>query len=154
MDNNSDKQMKKRTVSILILLAGVIVIAILTFPFPDIDIKLLGIGRHRYFLFHSAILPLTAARIFRPLSRSGALRLLLLVLLMGFLTGVGIHLVTDIFQYKAVIFPFIGSLVDGTSADDRIWTAVNAILCFASAGTLGYRRFRQQSELDNYKHLH
>ena len=152
MDDNIDKQMKKRTVSILSLLVGVVVIAILTFPFPDLDIKLLGIGRHRYFLFHSAILPLAAVRIFRPLNRSGVLRFLLLVLLMGFLTGVGVHLVTDIFQYKAVIFPFIGSLVDGTSADDRIWTAVNAILCFASAGTLGYRRFGRQSEReDHYK---
>ena len=38
----------------------------------------------------------------------------------GYLVGVGVHLVTDLFQTKTVMFPFIGSLVDGTSVDDRL----------------------------------
>lgn len=44
--------------------------------------------------------------------------------------GVGVHLMIDVFQPKAVIFPFIGSLVSGTLVDDNIWLIGNSLWAF------------------------
>lgn len=44
--------------------------------------------------------------------------------------GVGVHLMIDVFQPKAVIFPFIGSLVNGTLVDDNIWLMGNSLWAF------------------------
>jgi hypothetical protein len=110
--------------------------------FPDLDISLLGIGYHRFFLFHSA-LGLVGLRYFyrqwlekqmepdRWANRvkrkiSGAL-------LGGFAVGVGVHLAIDVFQPKAVVFPFFGSLVDGTLVDDDIWLIANSLWAFKIA---------------------
>ncbi len=95
--------------------------SLLGYGIPDLDIRLLGIGYHRYFLFHSAFLPILLA-IYTP----KALR----TLAAGIALGLGCHLFTDLFQYKAVIFPFIGSLVKGTSLDDRLWEGANAAACW------------------------
>lgn len=109
------------------------------FSAPDLDISLLGIGYHRYFLFHSAI-GLAVLRYFYrqwlqgqqcpagPLGRAankaaGAA-------LAGLSMGVGLHLMIDVFQPKAVIFPFFGSLVDGTLVDDNIWLMGNSLWAF------------------------
>jgi hypothetical protein len=40
---------------------------------------------------------------------------------------VGCHLLLDVFQPKAVIFPFFGSLVEGTLVDDNLWLLGNAL---------------------------
>ena len=109
------------------------------FSFPDKDISLLGIGHHRYFLFHSAI-GLVALRHFykqwldaennnqhftnrvkRKVSGS---------LLGSFAMGVGIHLAVDSFQPKSIVFPFFGSLVNGTLVDDNIWLIGNSLWAF------------------------
>ena len=143
--------MNKRGISIFVLVAGAAVIAALTFRFPDIDIKLLGIGKHRYFLFHSAIVPLLALFVSRPLRRIAAVGFVTSVLVAGFLAGVGVHLATDIFQTKAVMFPFIGSLVDGTSVDDRVWTAAKAALCFGAGWRVGRRQIEHRADLLSLK---
>src|ERR1035437_9070261 len=110
--------------------------------FPDLDISLLGIGYHRFFLFHSA-LGLVALRYFyrqwvekqaypdRWASR--VKRKAVGALLGSFAVGVGIHLAIDVFQPKAVIFPFIGSLVDGTLVDDNIWLIGHSLWAFKIA---------------------
>jgi len=68
------------------------------------------------------------------------IRFILLGIVAGFSVGVGVHLFTDIFQSAAIKFPFIGSLVNGTSVDDRLWTGVNMIIC----GTIPPRIFRKE----------
>ena len=132
--------MTKRRLRLYGLVVGAAIFAILTFRFPDWDIRLLGIGKHRYFLFHSSILPLLALWGSRKIRNVAVLGFLAMTFVVGFLIGVGVHLVTDIFQTKAVMFPFIGSLVDGTSVDDRLWEGGNALVCFGSAWRNGSRR--------------
>lgn len=110
--------------------------------FPDLDISLLGIGYHRFFLFHSA-LGLVGLRYFYKqwLERQAepdrwanrVKRKLTGALLGGFATGVGVHLAIDVFQPKSVVFPFFGSLVDGTLIDDDIWLIANSLWAFKIA---------------------
>jgi hypothetical protein len=45
----------------------------------------------------------------------------------GFSLGLGFHLLEDTFQTKAVMFPVINSLVDGTSLDDRLCRHCSAL---------------------------
>ncbi len=107
--------------------------------FPDLDIKLLGIGAHRNFLFHSAILP--ALGYF--LLRKSDLRNIAIFSVCAFCGGMsftlGIHFLSDTFQKAAVKFPFFGSLVDGTSIDDRLWLGINSFLCLLVTYRLGKR---------------
>jgi hypothetical protein len=110
------------------LLAAVVAGAVLCYRFPDLDIPLLGIGNHRYFLFHSAIVPIAAWVALRPARRARG-RLIAAGLAASFALGVGVHLFTDVFQSKSVVFPFIGTLVRGTSLDDRLWEGANAAVC-------------------------
>jgi len=119
---------------------------------PDLDISLVGIGAHRFFLFHSGLvvwgLEQLYLRYYRQMEldassgssmaayRSHARRVLMKVaggLLGAAAIGVGIHLVIDVFQPRAVIFPVIGSLLDGTLVDDNIWLLGNALWCFRIA---------------------
>jgi hypothetical protein len=111
--------------------------------FPDLDIKLLGIGAHRNFLFHSAILP--ALGYF--LIRKSDLRNIVVFSVCAFCSGMsfalGIHLLSDTFQKTAVKFPFIGSLVDGTSIDDRLWLGFNSLLCLLVTYRIGKRVYKE-----------
>ena len=123
--------MTERSRSILFLLAAAAGAA-LCFKFPDLDIPLLGIRNHRYFLFHSAILPALLWLAVR--SRvSRRLGVLWAGTAAAFALGVGAHLVTDTFQTTRVVFPFVGNLVRGTSLDDRLWEGANAAACGALA---------------------
>lgn len=109
------------------------------FDAPDLDISILGIGNHRFFLFHSAI-GLLALRYFykkwleSQSDRAGFLRRfgekVAGVALGTYAMGVGVHLMVDVFQPKAVIFPFFGSLLDGTLIDDNIWLMGNSLWAF------------------------
>ena len=144
--------MEKRRIMLLFLLAGAAIFAFLTFRFPDLDIRLLGIGKHRYFLFHSAIVPLAALWVARKFGKIRIVGYLTAIFAIGFLAGVGIHLVTDVFQTAPVKFPFIGSLVDGTSIDDRLWEGGHALICFGAAWKTGRRRISSQTEIDDIFH--
>ena len=108
--------------------------AALLFKFPDLDIRLLGIRNHRYFLFHSALIPLI---VWLALRRRG---IIAAVVLSAFALGVGAHLVTDLFQTKSIVFPFVGTLVKGTSLDDRLWEGANAAGC----GLIAFRGYRSR----------
>jgi len=114
------------------------------FKFPDSDISILGIGNHRFFLFHSAIgvYALKKAYDYYLLHSSSAkkddtvskvIKKVAGTALSGFAAGVGIHLLTDVFQPKSIVFPFIGSLIDGTLIDDNIWLLANSLYCFKIA---------------------
>lgn len=122
-------------ISIILSISGFIVF----FNFPDLDITIFGIGWHRFFLFHSCIIPyllfLTVARI----ARSDVLSIILYSLCGSFCFAVGIHLFTDLFQSAKIYFPIIGSLLKGTSLDDRLWILVNLILCFIIGSMLYVR---------------
>lgn len=112
---------------------------------PDADIRLLGIGNHRFFLFHSALTlwafkwlydrycetSLAGEDPVRRLTRKAAG-----VALAGGAVGVGVHLLVDVFEPKAVIFPFFGSLVDGTLVDDRVWLLGHSVWAFQVARDL------------------
>ncbi|NJD22051.1 MAG: hypothetical protein FIA82_05210 [Melioribacter sp.] len=108
------------------------------YNFPDMDISLLGIGNHRFFLFHSA-LGLVTLRYFykqwllKSTDKSFTNRVTRKVsgMILGtYSIGVGIHLAVDIFQPKSIVFPFFGSLVDGTLVDDNIWLLGNSLWAF------------------------
>lgn len=106
--------------------------------FPDLDIKLLGIGAHRYFFFHSAISIFLLKKIYEAyLAKNGKLKkpdslakkILGVVLSCGSF-AVGIHLLSDAVNPKSVVFPFVGSLINGTLIDDNIFLLGNALWCF------------------------
>lgn len=108
--------------------------------FPDLDIAHLGIGAHRYFLYHSGIGVWVLKKLHQAARAyvgepSGSLGDLVVRKMMGVALGagafgVGVHLLVDTFQPKAVIFHGIGSLVNGTLVDDRVWLLANALWCF------------------------
>ena len=45
----------------------------------------------------------------------------------GFSAGVSVHFSTDIFLSEPIKYPFIGSLVNDTYVDNRLWTDANMI---------------------------
>ncbi|NLW16158.1 MAG: hypothetical protein GX033_00590 [Firmicutes bacterium] len=106
---------------------------------PDKDISLLGIGKHRFFLFHSA-LGLVVLRHFYNLWRQNVgddpgwferVKFTIAGTALGTAAvGVGVHLLIDTFQPKSVVFPFFGSLVKGTLVDDNIWLLGNSLWAF------------------------
>lgn len=120
---------------IVISITGLIVF----FNFPDLDIKMVGIGWHRFFLFHSAIIPYVLFLIAVKIAQSDLLKVILYSLCGSFCIAVGAHLFTDIFQSADIYFPVIGSLVKGISLDDRLWILVNLIVCFI-LGFILYKR--------------
>ena len=125
--------MKKETKYLIYVISITIIGVILFFRFPDLDISILGIGLHRYFLFHSAIFPLIIFVISLFIKKPVFINLLSKSFSGCFSVAIGVHLFTDIFQNTAVYFPFIGTLIKGTSLDDRIWIIVNMIICFIFA---------------------
>ncbi|MGI6037613.1 MAG: hypothetical protein ACOYD6_05235 [Limnochordia bacterium] len=110
---------------------------------PDLDIRLLGIGKHRYFLFHSALGLVVLRKLYNMWRQSTEDKNHLWpyrvvhktagMALGAYAVGVGVHLAIDVFQPKAVIFPFFGSLVDGTLIDDRLWLLGNSLWAFQIA---------------------
>ncbi|HUV07501.1 MAG TPA: hypothetical protein VMX75_07210 [Spirochaetia bacterium] len=102
---------------------------VLFLRFPDLDIRLLGIGYHRYFLFHSAIIPVLGLVLLRKHDIKNHVVFLFYGFLCGLSLSIGFHLLLDVFQPAAVKFPFVGSLIDGTSIDDRVWEGINSLVC-------------------------
>ncbi|HPQ71345.1 MAG TPA: hypothetical protein PKW95_19615 [bacterium] len=109
------------------------------FAFPDKDISLLGIGNHRFFLFHSGVAVWMMRKVYEAqLARTGNSKLLrdrVVNKIVGVAAGaaafgVGCHLFVDIFQPKSIVFPFFGSLVTGTLVDDDLWLLANGLWCF------------------------
>ena len=88
----------------LILFAAVVII---TFPFflkfPDVDIRILGIGWHRFFLFHSAAFPLMLYLPVRKMKMESVIGICISGGSMSLSGGVGIHLFSDVPQTKAVM---------------------------------------------------
>jgi len=124
---------------------------------PDVDIGLLGIGAHRSPIFHSAAIPLAAACGMRWLRRKIHARNPSLARWVGGIgdtvvglgaMAVGAHLLIDVFQPKAVLFPLIGSLVGGTLVDDGLWLGANGLASIA----IGIRCLRR-AWLDESEHL-
>ena len=115
-------------------------VAVPCFFFPDADIRLLGIRYHRFFLFHSAIVPLVLYLLFLRIPRGPFLRIASLFL-SGFSLGIAVHLLTDVVPRKAVNFLVVGTLVPGTYVDDRLWIVVNMLLGFGLV-YLTFRKYR------------
>lgn len=109
--------------------------------FPDLDITWLGIGAHRNAFFHSAAIPWIGLRCVQWANEKTQKDYPWLANLIrkigGTLVGlgsfaIGVHLLVDVFQPKAVLFPLIGSLVGGTLFDDTLWLLGNAIAAFVA----------------------
>ncbi len=99
--------------------------------FPDRDIAVLGPGYHRYFAFHSALVPLLLCWAARGRWRPRWLASLAAGVAAGGAAAFTVHLFLDAFQSHPVKFPFVGSLIDGTSLDDRLWLLANAVASLA-----------------------
>ena len=110
-----------------LILAGTLAAGVLFFGFPDLDIRLLGIGAHRNFLFHSALL-VVVLHVLAGARREKAGWMLVNVIAAGCGLGIAAHLGVDVFQSKSVVFPFVGTLVRGSSVDDRLWLGVNSAI--------------------------
>ena len=113
-----------------------------SFSFPDSDISILGIGNHRFFLFHSGaaawIVKTVYEANFGPPKENEAFgtrvwRKVLGVAAASSVFAIGCHLTIDALQPKSVIFPGVGSLINGTLIDDNIWLLGNAFYCFKVA---------------------
>lgn len=113
--------------------------------FPDLDISTLGIANHRYFLFHSGAVVWMLHKIYqaRLAKSAGSTQLSDKVIdrMLGIVAAsgayaVGIHLAFDVVQPKSVVFPFIGSPVDGTLVDDNLWFLGNALYCFRTGNRM------------------
>jgi hypothetical protein len=106
---------------------------------PDLDIKLLGIGWHRYFLFHSAIGVWILQQFFDTYNEyldnkehPGSVKKIFGAIGAGASAAIGLHLLKDgAFGYfegeKSVVFGFPGifkrnTLIKGTYIDDNIWS--------------------------------
>lgn len=112
---------------------------------PDWDISVLGIGHHRFFLFHSGAAAWLIKRVYDSNFNKSASqekfstrvwRKVFGVAAASSVLAIGCHLTIDVFQPKSVIFPGLGSLVDGTLVDDNVWLLGNALYCFKVADDL------------------
>ena len=112
------------------VISGIPIGFIIFINFPDWDISLFGIGSHRFFLTHSAIIPglFYYFLIFKQSENT------ISDIFCGFVfsanLAAGIHLLLDILPVQKVTFPLIGSLIKNTYIDDRIWIIVNTVICF------------------------
>lgn len=106
---------------------------------PDVDIRMLGIGNHRFFLFHSALGLVVLRHFYNAWQQSigddpswtNRVKMKVTGTALGTLAmGVGVHLLIDTFQPKSVVFPFFGSLINGTLVDDNIWLLGNSLWAF------------------------
>jgi len=122
--------------------------AILSFtsvmPLPDLDIKLLGIGWHRYFLFHSAMGLWIMKEFFDTYSEyaegKGTEEKIFGSIGAGCAAAIGLHLLKDgAFGYfegeKSVVFGFPGifkrnTFIKGTYLDDNLWLLANSLWAF------------------------
>lgn len=124
----------------------ILIVGYFSFHFPDKDITLLGIGKHRHFLFHGSLLPLLLFFLFRWFKGS-----ILFILSTGSSLGVGLHLISDIPQNKSISFyPFCNTLIYNTSIDDRAWLAVNIIVCFLIVFLIAFSK-KKAIEIKLYK---
>ncbi len=120
-------------------------VAVPCFFFPDADIRLLGIRYHRFFLFHSAIVPIALYLLISRIPRGPVLQIARLFL-SGFSLGVAVHLLTDVVPRKAVNFLVAGTLVPGTYVDDRLWIIGNMLLGFGLV-YLVFRKYRDEERI-------
>ena len=109
------------------------------YSFPDLDISTVGIGNHRFFLVHSGAAVWMMRKVYKAhLSRTeGSTKIQdkITRAILGVMGGsaafaIGCHLLVDTIQPKSVVFPFFGSLINGTLVDDNIWLFANGVWCF------------------------
>lgn len=119
---------------------------------PDQDIKMLGIGKHRHWAFHSVLPVLAVAIVARLLCRvldetdkylslhheeSDKIEFLktnLKLLAFGTAIGTTAHLAIDgtLQGSKAVTSPYGGTFVPNTLVDDKAYLVFNALFCWDS----------------------
>ena len=111
----------------------------LFYRFPDYDIRILGAGYQRYFAFRSAAVPLLFLIFLHGKRSLTELSFILMSVALGAGLAFGFHLLIDSFEYEDVIFPLVGSLIDGTFVDDRLWLIGNSVVSFVSAYVFYFR---------------
>lgn len=115
-----------------------------SFRLPDKDIPLLGIGMHRFFLFHSALGAwalrefFAAYKVWRDKNEASQLfgKVMAVIASCGAF-GIGLHLAKDalIDGDKSVVFGIpglfsAGTLISGTFVDDDMWLIGNSLYAF------------------------
>ena len=136
----------------LTLQAGILIpVASISFSralyLPDLDIKILGIGWHRYFLFHSAV-GLWALKSFfeaynnflENKNNPAIIKKVMGAIGAGSGAAIGLHLLKDgAFGYldgqKSVVFGIPGifkrnTIIKGTYLDDDLWLLGNSLWAF------------------------
>lgn len=115
---------------------------------PDMDIKLLGIGKHRHYAFHSALSTIAVSKLTKILCRlfqaaenylppeatESDVKFLkftktnLELIAFGYSVGVAQHLFVDgaIENTKAVVSPWGNTFIEHTLLDDNIYLMTNA----------------------------
>jgi hypothetical protein len=136
-----------KKVSLAVFFVCSAIVAIPSFFFPDSDISLLGIKYHRFFLFHSAIIPFALYPLFLKIRRRAFVRIAS-IFLSGFSLGVGAHLLTDVIPRKTVNFLVVNTLIPGTYWDDRLWIVGNMVLGFILVG-LSFKKYYQTKSVSD-----
>jgi len=130
---------------------------------PDLDIKILGIGWHRYFLFHSAMGLWVLKSFFEMYSKflensdnPVIVKKVLGTIGAGSGAAIGIHLLKDgAFGYldgrKSVVFGIPGifkrnTLIKGTYLDDDLWLLGNSLWAFKVSGDIFVIAFGEEIE--------
>jgi hypothetical protein len=114
--------------------------------FCDLDTKILGIGWHRYFIFHSALGAYFSQKFlkqyesFKKGGRKGIIEKITGGLLAAGAFGIGVHLLADgsfglIDGQKSVVFGVPGlfktnTLIPGTYLDDNLYLLGNSLWAF------------------------
>jgi hypothetical protein len=119
--------MKKSQIANLSFLISALCAFVLFWGFPDLDIAILGIGRHRNFLFHSVVIPMILS-ITLSSKKESLSSFIKNGIVLGSSISIGIHLIIDVFQPKNVDFIFVRTLIRNTLLDDRIWLGLNGII--------------------------
>lgn len=126
-----------------LFIALIVLTAVAGYFFPDMDIRLLGIKNHRYWLFHSALIPFVIFAIVNRVKTGSIIGKSLYGLCIAFTLGVGVHLFQDCFEKKSIVFPIVKSLILNTYLDDILWLIANTIIAFVLAVLLGLKTARK-----------
>jgi hypothetical protein len=120
--------MSKR-LNVILFISITLIGSTIFYFFPDLDISLLTIKYHRFFLFHSVIIPyLLYILLIR--FRTKLPTIIATIVLSCITFGISVHLITDIVPRKTVNFIIVNTLIEGTYVDDMLWIILNMLLGF------------------------
>jgi hypothetical protein len=103
---------------------------ILFYRFPGYD-RLLGAEVN--FALHSALVPVALGLALRPRWISRPVVFVLMSVALGCSVAMGVRLFFEAADPPVIVFPLVGSLVDDSLLDERLWLLANGIISFVLA---------------------